>query len=292
MAFIEIRDISGLDEVDQINNVQKEIWGMDDLEMIPGRFMHAMQFNGACLIGAFEDDKLVGFVFGILGTLEGLDHRIDQVAAARLQLYSVIMGVLPDYQVLGVGFRLKTAQRDFAMRIGVRLITWTFDPLESRNAHFNFSKLGTVAHQYVRNYHGRMGGINAGLKTDRFYVEWWITSNRVKSRVSRGREKLSLDAFLDGGATFVNKAVFEEDDLPVPPNDFVKATDNILLVEIPSSIQKIKKLDMPLALRWRQHTRLLFEHFFLTKYLVTDFVRQEDPSGHHRSYYVLTYADS
>lgn len=265
---------------------------MDDLEVIPSRFMHALQHNGASLLGAYDGDRMIGFVFGLLGTVEDLDHRIDQVAAARLQMYSAIMGVLPGYQNRGVGYRLKLAQREFALRIGVRLITWTYDPLESLNGFFNVGKLGVVCHRYLRDFHGPMGGINLGLPTDRFHIDWWVTSNRVQMRLSGRRGPLGLTALQQGGALLVNEAARNATGLPVPPDQFSESQARILLVEIPDNFQLIKQQDMALALAWRMHGRQLLEHYFDNHYLVTDFVRHQEPGGSFRSYYVLSHADS
>ena len=290
-AEIEIRPVSSLDEFKQIEEVQRITWNMGDLEILPSRFLHAMQFNGACLLAAADGDRVVGFVFGALATVEGLTERIDQVAAARLQMYSAIMGVLPEYQESGVGYRLKLGQREFALRIGVRLITWTFDPLESRNAHFNIGKLGVVTHRYLRDFHGPMTGLNAGLPSDRFYVEWWVTSNRVKSRVDARRGRLELAAYRGGGAVIVNEATRTPQGFARPADGVLKDNGRILLVEIPGSIQAVKAADMDLALAWRLHTRELFEHYFAANYLVTDFVRDPHNGDADRSYYVLTHME-
>lgn len=288
MNDIEIRSVTEIPDVTQIEVVQQKTWGMDDIEVIPSRLLHALQFNGACLLGAFDGKRVVGFVLGVLGTVEGLNDRIDQIAAARLQMYSVIMGVLPEFQSQGIGYRLKLAQREFALRIGVRLITWTYDPLESRNAYLNLSKLGVVCHQYLRNYHGEMGGINIGLRTDRFYVEWWVTSNRVQNRVASSRGQLNLNAYLGAGAVLVNEAAVGEGGLPKPPSEFDRIGDRHVLVEIPSDIQIVKRHDMEVAKSWRQHTRDLFEFYFDNEYLVTDFIRHQEPDGRFRSFYALT----
>ena len=165
---IEIRTIESTEDAHKLEEIQRRAWDMPDIEIIPGRTMHAIQFNGGLLLGAYDGEELVGFVFGVLGTVQGLHNRIDQVAAARLQLYSTIMGVLPEYRNRSVGYQLKVAQREFALRLGVRLVTWTYDPLESRNGWLNIGKLGAICHRYVRDYHGELGGINAGLNTDRF----------------------------------------------------------------------------------------------------------------------------
>jgi len=276
----------------QIEDLQRETWGAIEREIIPGRFLHAIQNNGACLLGAFDGDRVVGFVLGVLGTVEGMDERIDQVAAARLQMYSAIMGVLPEYQTSGIGYRLKLAQREFALRIGVRLITWTYDPLESRNGYFNIAKLGAICHRYLRDYHGKMTGINAGLPTDRFYVEWWVTSNRVKSRVSSSRGQLSLEAYVSGRAVIINEAKVGTDGTVTPPADFLRDNNRVLLVEIPAEFQSMKRSNFDMAATWRQHTRRLFEHYFQSHYLITGFVRHKGTGGIIRSYYVLTHMDA
>lgn len=292
MSSIQIVPVTEVEDMRRIEDLQRTTWAMTEREIIPARFLHALQNNGACLLGAYDGDKVVGFVLGVLGTVEGLKERIDQVAAARLQMYSAIMGVLPDYQTSGIGYRLKLAQREFALRIGVRLVTWTYDPLESRNGYLNIAKLGAICHRYLRNYHGEMTGINAGLPTDRFYVEWWVTSNRVKSKVSSTRRQLGLKAYLSGQAVAVNEARFESDGLLTPPDDFVRSDNRVLLVEIPAEFQIIKRRSIELAGQWREHTRRLFEHYFQSHYLVTDFVRHKEESGIVHSYYVLTHMDS
>lgn len=286
---IEIRTIESTEDARKLEEIQRRAWDMPDVEIIPGRTMHAIQYNGGLLLGAYHGDELVGFVFGVLGTVQGLHNRIDQVAAARLQLYSTIMGVLPEYHNRGVAYQLKVAQREFALRLGVRLVTWTYDPLESRNGWLNIGKLGAICHKYVRDYHGELGGINAGLNTDRFYVEWWVTGNRVRGRVGRNRRPLSYDQLIAGRAELINEAEFDDAGLLAPPATFAESEANIVLVEIPASIQAIKEQDIELARQWRAHTRVLFEHYFAHDYVVTDFARREDPPGQPRSYYVLTY---
>jgi predicted GNAT superfamily acetyltransferase len=289
---IDIRPITNVDDARKLEQVQRITWEMSETEVLPGRFLHAMHFNGASLLGAYDGKELVGFVFGLLGTVESLTERIDQVAAARLQMYSAIMGVLPQYQGAGLGYRLKVAQREFANRIGVRLITWTFDPLEGRNGHLNIRKLGAICHQYERDFHGQIGGINAGLPTDRFYVEWWVTSNRVDVRLSSRRPPLTLDNYMSGGAVRVNRISRDGRGLAVPEPEFERVNTRFVLVEIPDSIQLIKQQDMDLAVTWRRTTRALFEHYFAANYVVTDFVRFEDSEGFAHNYYVLTLGDA
>lgn len=280
-----------MDEIAAAEEIQRHTWSMGDLEIIPAHALHAMQHSGAALLGAFDGDRLVGFTFGILGTEENPD-RIDQVAAARLKMYSVIAGVLPDYQKRHVGYQLKMAQRDFALRIGIRLITWTYDPLESLNGRFNIGKLGAVCRRYLRHFHGNMSGINNGLQTDRFEVEWWVTNNRVNARATGKWRPLRLEALLAGGALLVNEATIADNGLPIPPLNYVSQPSNLMLVEIPTNFQTIKRADFALAQRWRMHSRDVFEKLFDSGFIVTDFVPHEDDRGRPHSYYLLTYQDS
>ena len=213
--MIEVRPLATLAEMAQAEEVQRQAWKIGDLEVTSVHTLHALQHNGSPLLGAFDGEKLVGFCLAVLGTVDTPDRR-DQVAAARLKLYSVMTGVVPEYQGLGVGRQLKLAQREFALHIGVRLITWTCDPLESRNAHFNITRLGAVCQKYRINFHGDLGGINSGLPTDRFEMEWWVTSNRVEGRVVKGRRPLSLAMFLSSGALLLNETSWNDAGLPVP----------------------------------------------------------------------------
>ena len=288
---IEIRAIRDPLEASKVEVVQQETWGIPEVEVIPARLLHALQFTGSCLLGAYDGSTLVGFVLGVLGTVEDLKNRIDQVAAARLQMYSVTMGVLPEYQHLGIGFRLKMAQREFALRIGVRLVTWTYDPLESRNGYFNVRKLGAISHKYLLDFHGPMSGMNQGLPSDRFYVEWWVTSNRVQARVDSSRTPLSLKAYTGGGAPIVNSVSHDISGLSQPPQSFSKADDRLILIEIPENFQQIKEADMDLAFEWRMHLRDAAAHYFNDGYLVTDFIHHRAGEGDDRSFYVLMKSD-
>ena len=291
MSEIVIRALETVEEIAQAEQIQRVAWTMSDLDIIPTHALHAMEHNGAVLLGAFEDDKVIGFVFGVLGTEEN-PNRLDQVAAARLKMYSVIAGVLPEYQQHDIGYRLKMAQRDFALRIGIRLITWTYDPLESLNARFNIGKLGAVCRRYLPNFHGDMTGINTGLPTDRFETEWWVAQDRVAARTERKWRPLQLDALLAGGALLINEATINEAGLPVAPLNYVSRPGNMMLVEIPANFQSLKRADMPLAQRWRMHTREVFESLFGSGFIVTDFVTHEDERGNPHSYYLLTHQDS
>ncbi|MBK8905639.1 MAG: GNAT family N-acetyltransferase [Anaerolineaceae bacterium] len=290
MTQFTIRPLTSHDDYQLTRQIHMAAWGVDAAETLPPLSMHAFQHNGGILLGAYDGDQLVGYILSTLGTVE-TPGRIDQIAAARLKLFSVIMGILPAYQGQGIGTQLKLAQREAALRLGIRMITWTYDPLESRNGRLNIGKLGAICNRYYRDFHGPMAGRNAGLASDRFEVEWWVTSNRVEGRVAQQRRPLSLDAMLGAGAVVVNEATFD-DGLLIPPLDFARSDNNLLLVEIPSDIQGLKAADLALARQWRQHTRQLFEYYFAANFAVTDFVFQPGGDGRSRSFYLLTHNDS
>lgn len=281
-----IRQVSTNEDTVQIEEVQRLAWGMPDIEIIPSRFMHAMEHNGACLLGAYVGDKVVGFSFGLIGLAATISPLVAE-KAGPFHMYSAITGILPAYQVGGVGYGLKMAQRELALKTGIRLITWTFDPLESRNGHFNVNKLGAVCGRYLRNYHGEMGGINAGLPTDRFYVEWWLDSQRVETLAVERPLEFTRAALLADGAVILNSAVRSEAALPIPTAEIVQSDAPRLLAEIPADFQHLKRQDMSLAIAWRQHTRRLFEHYFENSYQVTGFIRYVESEAFSRSYYLL-----
>lgn len=286
--MIDIHAIDGEAELRQLEALQRDVWQMSDVEIIPVRMMHALQFNGSLLLGAFDGARLVGFLLGVLGTRLTTMLPPTPAGAGQHQLYSVIMGVLPGYQNQHVGYRLKLAQRDFARRRGLALVTWTYDPLEGRNAWLNIGRLGAVCGHYLRNFHGEMTGINAGLASDRFYVAWWVGSEHVTGRLAPQRPRPDYAALLAGGAVPLNTPTGGGPGLAIPPAGFVHSDQPLLLAEIPADFQRLKQQDMPLARQWRDHTRRLFEHYFAAGYQVTDFARS-DPG---RAFYTLERASA
>lgn len=290
MSEITIRPLATMDEMIGAEEVQRVTWHMSELQIIPAHALHAMQDSGAVALGAFDGERVIGFVFGVLGMESGEEKR-EQAASTRLKMYSVIAGVLPEYQKHDVGYKLKMAQRDYAVKLGIRLITWTYDPLESANGRFNIGKLGAICHSYRRHFHGEMDGINAGLQSDRFEVEWWVMSDRVTSRAGQKWEALELSALQAQGALLINEVKFNESGLPIPPKDYIRRLARKIIVEIPSDLQTIKHEESALAHRWRAQTREIFESLFKQGFAVTDFVQHEDGSARRHSYYLLTQQD-
>ncbi len=170
-------------------------------------------------------------------------------------------------------------------------MTWTYDPLQSKNAYLNIHRLGGVCRTYFRNAYGSMrDGLNVGLPSDRFQIDWWVTSPRVASRVEGNRRPLDLANFLAAGAEKINPATLGDDHLSRPTDAPHAPTGNLVLVEIPPDFDQIKAQDMSLANAWRQHTRQIFEGAFSEGYLVTDFVYLKGET-HPRSYYVMSHGE-
>ena len=237
------------------------------------------------MLGAYDGEILVGFVFGF----PGFEYKADHI---ELQHCSHMAGVLPDYQDSGVGFLLKRAQWQMVRRQGIERITWTYDPLQSRNAKLNITKLGAVCNTYFPNYYGELRDeINWGIPSDRFQVDWWLNSSRVIRRLSKSpRKKLDLAHYLSANITRLNETHLNAAGLIAPrQHNLSFSSKQLLLLEIPADFPAIKAADPVLAFDWRMHTRIIFEEVFTAGYLVTDFVFL--PGSQPRSYYVLSYGD-
>lgn len=285
---MEIRTLDSVEDVHAVEKLQREVWPGSETDVVPGHLLLTIEHNGGLLLGAFVDEKLVGFVLGFLGVDTASP---DRVAMARLKHSSHMLGVHPDYRDRGIGVALKLAQRRQLLAQGVRLATWTYDPLQSRNAHLNIRRLGALCRRYIPNAYGEMrDDLNQGLPSDRFEVEWWVTSSRVETRVERTRPPLDLANFLAAGAEKVNPASLDEQDLPRPSETPASLDGNLLLVEIPPDFDRIKQQDIDLAYAWRQHTRDIFQSAFEAGYIVTDFVHL---AGERvpRSYYLLSHGE-
>jgi len=287
LAAITIRSLESHRDFADLEDLQRLIWPGNDLTVIPSHFLISAAQNGALALGAFDADRLVGFAFGILGT-DGRES--NRPAMARLKCYSHQLGVHPEYRSHGVGRQLKLVQRQWALDLGIRLITWTYDPLESRNAYLNISLLGCVCQTYKADYYGEAeDGLNWGLPTDRFVVDWWITSNRVQQRIERARPALGEAQLLLTGAARINPVTRNEAGWVVPPPHWGWPEGALAMVEIPSDFQTLKKQDLALASHWRRHTREVFQGLFAEGWLVTDFIYER--GDHPRSLYLLTQSE-
>ena len=283
--IITTRPLENVPEFLAAVELQRQVWPGPDLDVVPLHLLTTAAHNGGLVLGAFHGERMVGFLFGFLGTDEGQPSR---PALTRLKHCSHMLAVLEDYRGQQIGYQLKLAQRDYVAYQGVRLITWTYDPLESRNARLNIAKLGAVCNKYLREPYGDMGdALNASVPADRFQVDWWITSPRAKERMFGQRAPLILDSFTSAGAPVINATRLGTGGLPEPAPQLNDMTGTVILIEIPTDFQAIKSRDLGLARAWRSHTRDLLESAFHNGYWVTDFL-YEMVDGRQRSFYALS----
>lgn len=166
---VEIRSLTTLEEFERCVVLQLEVWGYSDGDLIPRRVFLVAQRIGGQVLGAFDGDIIVGFAMALPGYRKGHSY-----------LHSHMLAVLPDYRNLGLGRRLKLAQREDALARGFDLMEWTFDPLEIKNAHLNIARLGAISRRYKADFYGPSSSpLQGGLPTDRLYAEWWLKSPRV-----------------------------------------------------------------------------------------------------------------
>ena len=289
MTEVVIRPLVGIQEMEQAEELQRAVWPGSDTDVVPAHLLLTLAMNGGLVLGALSGEDLVGYVLGFLGTDE---ESPDRVAMARLKHCSHQVGVHPDYRDRGLAFELKRAQREAIIQQGIRLATWTFDPLMSVNAYLNIRRLGAVCRIYKRDVYGAMrDGLNKGLASDRFQVDWWVTSNRVESRMEGARPPLDLANYLSAGAQKLNAAGLADDDLPRPGEVIEEPEGNLVLVEIPTDFLEVKERDLGLAGEWRMLTRAIFEGAFEAGYVATDFVHLKGES-YPRSYYVLSLGEA
>jgi predicted GNAT superfamily acetyltransferase len=269
---IEIRPVRTHREYRAVEQLQSRVWRLEDAEIVPDHVLVTAQKNGGVLLGAFEglpqgDQRLVGFVLGFVGLTA--DHTVKHC--------SHMLGVAPDVQNQGLGYRLKLAQREAVLKQGIDLVTWTYDPLESRNAYLNFHKLGVTCTTYLRNLYGEMRDeLNTGLPSDRFQVDWHITSERVAQRLGGDRQGPSLTALSATGVPTLNH--FPPGERPRPPQDVRSIAGDRLLIQIPAKFRVVRATDMALARAWRAHTRALFEAAFAAGYSITDMLFEQGRS--------------
>jgi predicted GNAT superfamily acetyltransferase len=170
---IVIRKCERLEEYHLCVDLQREIWGEADLEVEPATMFVVAAHTGGQVLGAFDGDKLVGYTLAVVG-----------LRGAKPYFHSHMTGVQSEYRDRGVGRMLKLFQRDEALGRGIRLIEWTFDPLELRNAHFNLNRLGAICRKYEPNLYGvTTSPLHRGLQTDRLVAEWHLDSARVVAAI-------------------------------------------------------------------------------------------------------------
>lgn len=178
-AAIEIRPCSGYAELDACVDLQGEVWGYEERDIIPRRLFVVAQRIGGQVFGAFsqttqESSQMIGFAMALPA------WAFHHAGQNPLYLHSHMLAVLPGWRNSGIGRRLKLAQREEALSRGITRMEWTFDPLESKNAFLNIHRLGVIVRSYTPDFYGpSSSSLQAGLQTDRMHAEWLLDSDRV-----------------------------------------------------------------------------------------------------------------
>ncbi len=233
--------------MEQCVALQRATWGADFQETVPPAILWVAQRTGGVASGAFAPDgRLVGFVFGISGVEDG-----------RLMHWSDMLAVHPDARGHGLGVALKLHQRELLLERGIETVYWTFDPLEARNAHINFRRLGVVARTYLRDVYGETGSeLHAGIGTDRLVAEWHLRSPRVLARLG-AKSSAAIDPPVPALPAAVAGAIEEAS------------------IAVPLDIQDLKRRSLPEALEHRRVSRAAFEDYLGRGWIVAD-TEQDD----------------
>jgi len=253
---VEIRSCHELRDFHACVALQREIWGEADLEVEPATMFVVAAHTGGQVIGAFAGGVLVGFVLAVAGVRDGTPY-----------LHSHMAGVRDGYRDQGLGRKLKLFQRDEALQRGIGLVEWTFDPLEVRNAHFNFNRLGAISRKYLPNLYGvTTSPLHRGLRTDRLLAEWHLEDPCVIAKITSA----------SGAATTTHSAKTE--------GVALKDVDN-RLISVPASVPYGVGGDISVATALQDRLRNEFTQAFEDGYVAVGVAMSENPA------YVLKRAD-
>jgi predicted GNAT superfamily acetyltransferase len=290
-----IRPFETIEEYRECVDLQEDTWGHGFSERVAPAILKVAQILGGVSAGAYDaDGGLAGFVFGMTGLRDG-----------ELVHWSDMLAVRPEARDSGLGRRLKAYQRDQVMARGVAKMFWTFDPLQARNAHLNFNRLGIVVREYVEDMYGQTDShLHRGIGTDRFIALWLLASERVRDLMADGASGLPAaverkgepgqerGGERDGEPTQVGtgEGVREPGNRkapavalagrlaaghPRPTTPDLSRTDERIAVRIPSDLGALMEDDPELALAWRAATREAFRHYLADGYEVRAFARGE-----------------
>jgi len=259
--MFEIRTLTNPNELQDVAAFQASQPGLD-IQFEPTALI-ALAQNGGLVLGAYQGAQLVGMSISILGT-ETRDP--NRPAMANLKLATITVGIHPDHHHRDLAYRLFVRQREIAIQQGVRLITWTEDPMDSQFAHLSLRQLGAITDRYIPNYYGTNGFSEPG-QWDRLIMEWWITRPRVEERLTGSRGQLALQHYLDANGVILSPAALSDAEM-VQIESLLSSTT--VLLEMPGQ-------------DGRARVRTLLLSAFAAGYVATDFVQDQA-----RNYYVLS----
>ena len=261
--MMNIRELKTIAEMEQIQELEQKVWDMDP---IPTHQTLTAVKNGGIIVGAFDGVDLVGFSYGFPGFDNGKSY-----------LCSHMLGIDENYRSQGIGEKLKLAQREMSIAKGFHIMKWTYDPLETRNASLNLTKLNGICNTYFEDCYGKMQNkFNQGLPSDRFEVHWHLNSPYV---VEKQQPQIEVVKAL-------NTISLNEDRLPVfiasPEQELNKPAYSIA---VPKDFQSLKAQSQILAIDWRLQTRKIFLRLFKAGYAA---VRLQSYETHNDYIFVKT----
>ncbi len=262
---LRIRRLTSHAEFARLVHIQKAVWKHDDIDLTPTHQFCITSRMGAILLGAYVGEELAGFVYSFPTIYDDTPRQ-----------HSHLLAVLPDYQGLGIGKKLKWAQRSWALRLGYDLITWTFDPLVARNANLNLHTLGAMTRTYWTNFYGTTSSLTHGLNipTDRFLVEWPIRAVRVERRRQERFESFNENRL----PRALERKSAPQDSWPGKVR--LTLNDKIILVEVPREINTSRTAPA-LITAWQACLRKAMRRYFERGYAAVDFLYRD------RCFYVL-----
>ncbi len=274
MPPVTCRDLTTLDEFAEVVELERTIWGPGYVDVVPVPIFAITVKRGGILVGAFDGDRLIGFVYSIAGIKHGKPTQ-----------WSHMLGVIPEFRNDGVGHQLKLLQRERALAMGLDLIEWTYDPMQALNAHLNFTKLGVVVEEYEVNVYGTSNSpLHAGNPTDRFVAEWNIREPHVAGRLARKPGELSIRTRESADAQSTNTIIRTDSGAPSCSDVKLDLEGRRLAVHIPMGFTGMLGEAPGLALEWRFATRAIFTMYFKRGYKAVDFILDRST---HRGTYLL-----
>lgn len=257
-----IRALTTLEECRRVAALEQIVWEYTDAEdVVPPALLIASIKRGGILLGAFDET----------GEMKGFVYSFPAIKDGRLTHWSHMLGVVPDARRAGQALQLKLAQRESALRSGIDLIEWTFDPLQAANAHFNFTRLGVVVEAYeVDVYGASTSPLHQGAPTDRFVAEWRLTAPHVERRLASRQAPLMRDSSVMT-AVLVNPSRAAGEWLEPAEPALDHDASRRLLVEIPAGFSDLQARRPDLALAWRVATRRIFQTYLARGFRVVDF---------------------
>ncbi len=235
---IKIRECTTTEELAHCVVLQKEVFGLPDIEISPVRHLIVTKYAGGFTLGAFAEDKLVGFVLSV-----------PAFFGEKKFFYSHMTAVSANFQSFGIGAQLKWAQREKALSQKVNFIKWTFQPVQARNAFFNLEKLGATIRHYEPNFYGTDYSTSHeqdgkhGLDSDRLFAEWHLESDKVTA-LSKGEK-------------------------------FTETGEIVRKIEIPNNWDEIVKTDIKKAVAEQNRIKIEFQKAFAEDLIVKIFERSE-----------------